>query len=405
MPRSLNPFRALKAHRNFRIFWIGQAVSLTGSWVQIVAQGWLALELSNDAFIVGVVSAAGSFPVLVFSLYGGVIADRYDKRKLVMIGQGLLALEAAVLWWFVMSGTITIPWLIALATFAGVVSAFEIPARQALLIELVVREDLMDAIALNTSAFNLARILGPSIAAAVIASAGLAWCFGLNALSFSAVLAGLFLLRLPPYVRPVDRPSPMAGLREGIAYMFATTEIIVVMRMVSVFSVFGVPYLTLMPVFAREALGLGASGYGLLMTITGVGALSGALFLAAVGGRIQRGRLFAAASIAFPLMILAMSATRQAPVAGFVLLLCGLFMILQTALANGILQAIVPDELRGRVMAAYVVVYVGFAPIGSFTGGVVARAVGIEWTLAAGGAVMLLFALWTFWKHPELRTL
>lgn len=405
MPRSINPFRALKAHRNFRIFWIGQAVSLTGSWVQIVAQGWLALDLSNDPFIVGVVSAAGSFPVLLFSLYGGVIADRYDKRKLVMIGQGLLALEAAVLWWFVVSGTITIPWLIALATFAGVVSAFEIPARQALLIELVVREDLMDAIALNTSAFNLARILGPSIAAAVIASAGLAWCFGLNALSFSAVLAGLFLLRLPPHVRPVDRPSPMAGLREGIAYMFATTEIIVVMRMVSVFSIFGVPYLTLMPVFAREALGLGASGYGLLMTVTGVGALSGALFLAAVGGRIQRGRLFAAASIAFPLMILALSATRLAPVAGFVLLLCGLFMILQTALANGILQAIVPDELRGRVMAAYVVVYVGFAPIGSFSGGALARAIGIEWTLAAGGGVMLLFALWTFWKHPELRAL
>lgn len=370
-----------------------------------MAQGWLALDLSDDPFIVGVVSAAGSFPVLLFSLYGGVIADRYDKRKLVMIGQGLLALEAAVLWWFVVSGTITIPWLIALATFAGVVSAFEIPARQALLIELVVREDLMDAIALNTSAFNLARILGPSIAAAVIASAGLAWCFGLNALSFSAVLAGLFLLRLPPHVRPVDRPSPMAGLREGIAYMLATTEIVVVMRMVSVFSIFGVPYLTLMPVFAREALGLGASGYGLLMTITGIGALSGALFLAAVGGRIQRGRLFATASIAFPLMILALSATRQAPVAGFVLLLCGLFMILQTALANGILQAIVPDELRGRVMAAYVVVYVGFAPIGSFVGGALARAVGIEWTLAAGGAVMLSFALWTFWKHPELRTL
>lgn len=405
MPRSLNPFRALRAHRNFRIFWIGQAVSLTGTWVQIVAQGWLALDLSNDAFIVGVVSAAGSFPVLVFSLYGGVIADRYDKRKLVMIGQGLLALEAALLWWFVVSDTITIPWLIALATFAGIVSAFEIPARQALLIELVVREDLMDAIALNTSAFNLARILGPSVAAAVIASAGLAWCFGLNALSFSAVLAGLFLLRLPPYVRPLDRPSPIAGLREGLRYMFAKTEIVVVMRMVSVFSIFGVPYLTLMPVFAREALGLSASGYGLLMSATGIGALSGALFLAAVGGRVRRGRMFAMASLAFPLMILALSATAQPAVAAFVVLFAGLFMILQTALANGILQAIVPDELRGRVMAAYVVVYVGFAPIGSFVGGALARAIGIEWTLAAGGAVMLLFALWTFWKHPELRAL
>ena len=405
MPRSLNPFRALRAHRNFRIFWIGQAVSLTGSWVQIVAQGWLALDLSNDAFIVGIVSAAGSFPVLVFSLYGGVVADRYDKRKLVIIGQILLALEAAVLWGFVVTGTITIPWLIALATFAGVVSAFEIPARQALLIELVVRDDLMDAIALNTSAFNLARILGPSIAAAVIASAGLAWCFGLNALSFAAVLAGLFMLRLPPYVRALDRPSPMATLKAGLAYMFATREIVGIMRMVAVFSIFGIPYLTLMPVFAREALGLGASGYGLLMSLTGVGALSGALFLAAVGGRIQRGRLFALASIAFPLAILALAATWVPAVAAFILLLAGLSMILQTALANGILQALVPDELRGRVMSAYVVVYVGFAPIGSFTGGALARVIGIEWTLAAGGGVMLLFALWTFWKHPELRAL
>lgn len=405
MPRSLNPFRALRAHRNFRVFWIGQAISLTGSWVQIVAQGWLALDLSNDAFIVGVVSAAGSFPVLLFSLYGGVVADRYDKRKLVMIGQGLLALEAAALWLFVVTGTITIPWLVALAAFAGVVSAFEIPARQALLVELVERDDLMDAIALNTSAFNLARILGPSIAAAVIAAAGLAWCFGLNALSFSAVLAGLFMLRLPPYVRPVGRPSPMAGLREGIAYMLATREIVVIMRMVAVFSIFGVPYLTLMPVFAREALGLGASGYGVLMTVTGVGALSGALFLAAVGGRIQRGRLFAIASVAFPMAILALSATWLPEVAAFVLLLAGLSMILQTALANGILQSVVPDELRGRVMSAYVVVYVGFAPIGSFTGGALARVIGIEWTLAAGGGVMLLFALWTFWKHAELREL
>ncbi len=393
------------AHRNFRIFWIGQAVSLTGTWVQIVAQGWLALELSNDPFIVGIVSAAGSFPVLVFSLYGGVIADRYDKRKLVIIGQALLAVEAALLWWFVISDTITIPGLIALATFAGVVSAFEIPARQALLIELVVREDIMDAIALNTSAFNLARILGPSIAAAVIAGAGLAWCFGLNALSFAAVLAGLFMLRLPPHVRAPGRPSPMAGLKEGIRYMFATKEIIVIMRMVAVFSVFGVPFLTLMPVFAREALGLDATGYGLLMTSTGVGALSGALFLAAVGGRVRRGRLFAIASLAFPLLLIALSATSQPPVAAFVVLLAGLGMILQTALSNGILQSVVPDELRGRVMSAYVVVYIGFAPIGSFAGGALARVIGIEWTLAAGGGVILLFALWTFWKHPELRAL
>lgn len=405
MQRSYNPFRAILRYRNFRLFWIGQTVSLIGTWMGTVAQGWLALELSDSAFVVGVVSAAGSLPILAFSLPAGVLADRYSKLRIVVIGQSLLSLQAAVLWWFVFTGRITIPWLIALATINGIVSAFEIPARQSLLVELVAREDLMDAIALNTSSFNFARIIGPSIAAVVIAGAGLAWCFAINAMSYVGVLVGLGLVRLPAWQAPAQRTSTLAGLREGLQYLTRTREVAVLMRLVAVFSVFGLPYLTLMPVLAREALNLGASGYGLLMTVTGIGALAGALFLAAVGTRVRRGRLFTVSSIVFPILILAVALTPIATVTAALLLLTGVSMILHTALANGLIQSIVPDALRGRVIAAYVVVYVGFSPFGSFLSGAVAHLAGIQWALAGGAAVMLVYASWALARNPQVRRL
>ncbi|PYP51480.1 MAG: MFS transporter, partial [Gemmatimonadetes bacterium] len=189
--RPINPFRTLQVHRNFRLFWTGQTVSLIGTWMQQVGQGWLALELTNSAFLVGVVAAAGSFPVLLLSLYGGVIADRHSKLRIVVICQTLLLVEAAALWWFTWSGHINFHWLLTLTTLGGVISAFEIPARQSLIVELVAREDLVDAIALNSGGFNLARIVGPSIAAIVLAKLGLSWCFGVNALSYLAVLGNL----------------------------------------------------------------------------------------------------------------------------------------------------------------------------------------------------------------------
>src|SRR5438105_13649228 len=195
--RPINPFRALQVHRNFRLFWTGQTVSLIGTWMQTVGQGWLALELTNSAFLVGVVSAAGSFPVLLLSLYGGVLADRRSKLKIVIVCQSLLLAEAAVLWWFTWSGRINIHSLLILTTLGGVISAFEIPARQAMIVELVTRQDIVDAIALNSGGFNLARIVGPSIAAIILARYGVAWCFAVNALSYLAVLGSLARIRLP----------------------------------------------------------------------------------------------------------------------------------------------------------------------------------------------------------------
>jgi MFS family permease len=401
--RSLNPFRALQLHRNFRIFWIGQTTSLIGSWMQQVGQGWLALELTNSPFLVGLVAAAGTFPVLLFSLYGGVIADRHSKLRIVIICQALLLLEAAALWWFTWTGRINVEWLLALTTLGGLVSAFEIPARQALTVELVSREDLVDAIALNSGGFNLARIIGPSIAAIVLAQLGLAWCFGINALSYFAVLASLALIRLPPWTPVQHLVSPFEQLKQGFDYIRGTRAVSGLMGMIAIYSIFGFQYLTMMPVVARDLLRTGASGYGALLTFVGIGALTGALMLAGLGPRIRRGRLFSSTALAFALLTIFFSFVRSIPLAALVLLFLGLTMLINGALANGILQSVVPDELRGRVMATYVFVYVGFTPIGSFSAGAIARVVGVEWAIFSGGVVMLAYFMWAFWKYPEIR--
>ena len=403
--RSLNPFRALAKHRNFRIFWSGQTLSLIGTWMQSVAQGWLALELTNDAFMVGLVSAAGSAPVLILSLWAGVLADRHEKHRIVLIAQSLLLVQASLLWWFVWSGNVDIGTLVLLATFGGVMNAVEIPARQALVIELVGREDLLDAIALNSSGFNLARIIGPSIAAVIIAQLGLAWCFGINALSYLAVLTSLLSIRLPKRPPSPHRITPLEGLRAGLAYMRSTREVALLMRFTAVFSILGVPYLTLMPVYARDLLGLGASGYGTLLTFVGVGALTGALSLAAAGRYIGRGRLLSYAAYGFASMLIVLSFVRDSTLAAVVLLLTGFSMIVSNATTNGLLQSIVPDDLRGRVMAAYTFVFVGMSPLGSLIGGAVASAAGVAWAIGAGGVIMLAFAIVVFARAPEVRRL
>jgi MFS family permease len=401
--RSINPFRALQVHRNFRLFWIGQTVSLIGTWMQQVGQGWLALELTNSAFMVGLVSAAGSFPVLLLSLYGGVVADRRSKLRIVIICQTLLLIEAAALWWFTWTGRINVGWLLVLTTLGGVISAFEIPARQAMIIELVSKEDLVDAIALNSGGFNLARIVGPSIAAIILGKFGVAWCFGVNALSYFAVLASLARIKLPQWTPVQHLVSPAEQLKQGLNYIRSSRSVSGLMGVIAVYSIFGFQYLTMMPVVARDVLHTGAGGYGLLLTFVGIGALTGALSLAGLGARIRRGRLFNATAYAFAGLTILFSLMRTVHLAAFVLLFLGLTMLINGALANGILQSVVPDELRGRVMATYVFVYVGFTPIGSFIAGAMARVVGVQWAIFTGGVVMLAYALWAFWKYPEIR--
>jgi MFS family permease len=401
--QSLNPFRVLQAHRNFRLFWIGQTISLIGTWMQQVGQGWLALQLSNSALMVGLVSAAGSLPILLFSLYAGVIVDRRDKLRLVTIAQVLLSIEAGVLWWLVWSGRVTIPLLVLLAAINGLISSVEIPARQSMIVDLVGREDVVDAIALNSGGFNLARIVGPSIAAAVIAGIGLSWCFGINALSYIAVIGCLVAIHLPKFVPAEKIVAAKEGFKQGIGYIMSRRDVTGIMGVIAIYSIFGLQYLTMMPVIARDVLHTGAGGYGLLVTLVGVGALSGALTLAALSNRVRRGKLFVASTFSFAGLLLVFSLVRVTAVAGPLLVLIGLAMMVNGALANGMLQSIVPDELRGRVMAAYVFVYVGFTPIGSLIAGSVSHALNVQWAIGGGAAIMLLYSAWAFWKFPEMK--
>ena len=401
--RSLNPFRTLAKYRNFRLFWLGQTTSLIGSWMQTVAVGWTALELTNDAFMVGLVSAASTFPILILSLPGGVVADRNEKLRVVRIAQALMLAEAAALWALSSTGHLTIHWLLTLSLFGGVLAAFEIPARQSLIVELVGKDDLRQAIGLNSTGFNLARVLGPGIAAVVIARAGVSWTFALNALSYLAVLVGLTMIRLPER-RAVSRQTggSLAGMREALRHVRDTPPLPMLLVIATVFSVLGVPVITLLPVVARDLLGVGADGYGALMACLGLGAVAGALGIAATGGGAERGKVFRAASFGFPVLLIAFSFVRHPVVAGVMLFGVGVTMILNNALVNARLQELVPDALRGRVLSLYVMVYVGGSPVGSFVGGWVARAAGVEWAIGGGAVLMLLFAVWVFRRHPLL---
>ena len=403
--RRNNPFRVLGEHRNFRIFWIGQTLSLIGTWMQTMGEGWLALELTNNAFLVTLVSAVGAVPVLALSLQAGVVADRLDKLKIVRTMQALMLVQSVTLWIVTLTGHVTIGWLLGLAALNGLFSAFEIPARQSMIIELVNREDLAGAIALNSSGFNLARIVGPAIGAVVIAGAGIAWCFALNAASYLAVLIGLFMIRLATRT-PRTRRTEGGEMRAGLRYMLRTPEVRVIMILVTGISLCASPFMALMPVVARDRLGTGAGGYGSLLTSVGIGGLSGALFLAAVGRRVARGRLLLWSTLVFASMLIALATTSHFHVAWLILLVVGCAMILNGALCNSMLQSLVPDEFRGRLMAAYSLVVVGLSQVGgNFVAGAVARVAGPQWAIAGGATIVLGLTAWAYTAHRELARL
>src|SRR6266545_511498 len=286
MPAPGASFGALR-HRNFRLFILGQFVSLCGSWMQLVALGWLALELTNSALKVGLVTTLGALPVLMFTLYGGVVADRVNKRRALILLESLLLVEALVLGFLTAFHAISLAWVYALAALGGLVSAFEIPIRQSFQVELVGKSDLMNAIALNSSAFNLSRVVGPAIAGTLIATAGSAACFFLNAASFLAVLVGLVMIRPDPALHPVSVPR-RTSLREGVAHVFGSRWPRALVLLTAALSVFGSSFIAILPVYARDVLSTGAGGYGALLASFGLGAAAGALSIAAVGHRFRR---------------------------------------------------------------------------------------------------------------------
>jgi MFS family permease len=397
LPTSLRSIFAALRHRNFRLFIAGQFVSLCGTWMQIIAQGWLVLQLTDSAFAVGLVTALGSLPILLFTLYGGVIADRVNKRRFILVLQSLMLAEALTLAVLTATHRVTVHWVMGLAVFSGLLSAFEVPTRQSFLAEIVERKDLMNAIALNSSAFNLARVVGPAIAAGLIATVGLAACFFANAASYLAVIIGL--LRMDGEGSLVRHGSSLsAALREGFSFVFGNRWPRALVIIIATFSMFGFSFLPLMPVFARDVLRQGASGYAALVAAVGIGAAGAAFFLAGFGNRIRPSRLVLGSSTLFGALLTAASLAPEFWSALALFTATGCVMALSGIAANTMLQTLAPDELRGRVMGFYSFLVLGLAPFGSFQAGWVAEHFGVRAAFALGGIVCLLVAGGTAWR-------
>ena len=372
--------------------------------MQNVGEGWLILTLTNSPFYVGLTSALSSLGVLLFSLYAGVIADRTDKRRFIVFMQVAFMLEAFTVSILVWTGVIAVWQVLVLATILGIASAFDIPMRQAFIVEMVGKDDLMNAIALNSSLFNAARVIGPAIAGVLIGTKGIAFCYFLNGLSYIAVIAGLLMMRLPPYSRPAKATSSWSGFREVLAYLKNDRKMRTLMVLTAIFSVFGFPYIAMMPVFARDVLHRGAAGYGALTSSIGIGAVIGALAIALTSARIRRrGRLMLLGGTVFGLLLILFSASRVLPLSMALLALTGCAMIVNNSITNTLLQTSAPDHLRGRIMGFYSFVFVGMAPFGAFLFGVVAEHIGVPITLVAGGAIVMLAVTLAGWLAPEIR--
>ena len=410
--QSANPFRVLGRHRNFRLFWVGQTLSLIGSWMQTMAVGWLALQLSNSAFVVGLVASVGALPIVLFSMHAGALIDRGNRLRIVRITQAVFLAQATVLWLVTYTGHVSIPMLLVLQFIQGLTSAVEIPARQSMVVQLVGRDDLQSAIALNSSGFNLARVLGPATGGLIIAQFGIAWCFGLNALSFVAVLWGLYRIRLvvAPDVVVGATAGPMTAVEvlrsssadamEGLRYLLKPGHVRDLLLLVTVGAVFGGPFLTLLPVVARDQLGLGAGGYGAMLAMVGIGGLVAALLVAGpLSHRPFKGRVLMGAALCFPTLLLLFAYTRSVPVAYALLFAAGLAMIMWNALSNGVLQMIVEERFRGRLMAFYSLVFVGLSQaVGSFAIGGLARLLDASAAIALCAVVLMGASGVTMWR-------
>ena len=393
------------AHRNFRLFFIGQGISLVGTWMQNVGEGWLILTLTNSPFYVGLTAALSSLGVLLFSLYAGVIADRADKRRFIIFMQLAFMLEALTVAILVWTHVVAVWQVLLLATILGIASGFDIPMRQSFIVEMVGKDDLMNAIALNSSLFNGARVIGPAIAGFLIGAVGIAWCYFLNSVSYIAVIAGLLMMRLPPRPPRPQTASAWTGFREVLSYLRGDRRLRVLMMLTAILSVFGFPYISMMPVFARDVLHRGATGYGALTSSIGIGAVIGALGVALTSGRIRRrGRLMLIGGTAFGVLLILFAASRALALAMALLALAGCAMIVNNSITNTMLQTTAPDHLRGRIMGFYSFVFVGMAPFGAFLFGLVAEHVGVPATLAAGGAIVALAVMIAGWAVPEIRS-
>ena len=393
--------RALR-HRNFQLFFSGQLISLTGTWMQTVAQSWLVYRLTGSSLLLGSVGFASQIPVFLVAPIGGMVADRVNRHKVVISTQIASLVLAFILSALTLTHTVKVWHIFVLAALLGVVNAFDIPGRQSFLVDMVGRDDLMNAIALNSSMFNGARVIGPAIAGILVARIGEGWCFFANGVSYIAVIIGLLLMRVH-CPRRSESDSPLEDIIEGFRWSSHTGPIRSLLLLLGVVSLVGMPYTVLMPIFADRILHGGARGMGILMGFTGIGALLGALTLALRSGIRGLGKLVSICCAGFGISLIAFSFSKIFWLSAALLIPVGFFIMLQMACSNTLIQSMVPDALRGRVMAVYSMMFMGMAPFGALLGGAMADRVGAPIAVATGGAASIAGAIWFARQLPIFR--
>jgi MFS family permease len=395
--------RALR-HRNFRLFFAGQLISLIGTWMQSVAQSWLVYSLTGSTVLLGLVGFASQIPVFLLAPIGGVVADAMNRHRVLLMTQMSAMVLAAILAALTILGSIQIWQIFVLASLLGIVNAFDIPARQAFIVEMVGKEDLVNAIALNSSMVNGARLVGPAVAGVLVSMIGEGWCFAINAASYVAVLIGLVRMDVPRRTLQTRAGSALRSVSEGFEFVVATPPVRSLMLLLGLVSLMGMPYSTLMPVFADRILRAGPGGLGVLMGMSGAGALTGALALASKQSLRGLGRWVAWSSAAFGASLILFSASRTFWLSAVLLVPVGCSMMVQMASSNTLIQSMVPDHLRGRVMSIYSMMFMGMAPFGALLAGAIAYRLGAPLTVALGGVACLIGAAVFGVRLPAFRT-
>ncbi|MFT3767485.1 MAG: MFS transporter [Minicystis sp.] len=395
--------RALR-HRNYRLFFFGQGISLIGTWLTRVATSWLVYRLTNSALLLGLIGFAGQIPTFLLAPIAGVLVDRWDRHRILVVTQVLAMVQSALLAYFALTNTITVTHVLVLSVFQGIINAFDTPARQAFVVEMVeARDDLPNAIALNSSMVNAARLLGPSVAGVLIAAVGEGYCFLIDAVSYVAVILSLLLMQVRPRERLARQSRVIAELTEGFRYVASFAPIRSILLLLALVSFAGMPYTVLMPVFAAGVLGGGPHTLGLLMGASGVGAVAGALWLASRRTVLGLGRTVVIAGALFGVGLVAFSFSRWVPFSLVLMAVVGGGMMVQMAASNTLLQTFVDEDKRGRVMSFYTMAFFGMAPFGSLAAGWLGEHIGAPATVRLGGVVTLVGVALFVRKLPALR--
>jgi MFS family permease len=397
-------FAAL-SYRNYRLWFIGQTVSMAGSWMQMTAQAFLVYQLTNSPAYLGLVGFAGGVPSWLFMLYGGVVADRLPRRTLLIITQSAMMIMAFILAGLTFAGIVQ-PWqIVALAFGVGVANAFDAPARQSFVLEMVDREHMSNAIALNASMFQMATVVGPTIAGLLYAWVGPAWCFAVNGFSYLAVIVALLLMKIDLAPVKTRAKSTFHDMRDGLKYVAQHERIRTLVAIAAIISLFGMAFVTLMPAWAVDILGGDATTNGLMQSARGVGALIGALMIASLGNFKWKGKLLTLGTFMFPVFLIVFAFVTSTPVSLLLLVGVGFAFMIVFNLLNTMLQSLVNDDLRGRVMSIYSLTFFGGMPVGALWAGALAEQYGEPITVIIGAVISLVFALLVFWKMPNIRKL